>query len=133
MFARPHTARVADTITQPLAIPSTASQFAPAPSLQQRAEQLATTLPWEACRTLVEAAAPILFEHPDPFAPTDPQIQQIAEWLTREVGALTPLSAGYVQAYRPTLLGLYIIWRLLLDGARARTPVAAQHQHSRRR
>ena len=38
------------------------------------------------------------------------------------MGALTPLSAGYVQAYRPTLLGLYIVWRLLLDGAQAHTP-----------
>src|SRR5690242_8790189 len=124
--------RATYAITQPLAVPST-RQFAPAPSLQQRAEQLATTLPWEACRTLVEAAAPLLFEHPTPFAPTDPQVQQIAEWLTREIGALTPLSAGYVQAYRPTLLGLYIVWRLLLDGAQARVPATAQRENSHRR
>src|SRR5262245_6741127 len=131
MFDRSRS-RATYAITAPLAVPST-SQFAPAPSLQQRAEQLATTLPWEACRTLVEAAAPVLFEHPDPFAPTDPQIQQIAAWLTHEIGALTPQSAGYVQAYRPTLLGLYIVWRLLLDGAQARIPAAAQRQNSRRR
>jgi hypothetical protein len=131
MFDRSRS-RATHAITAPLAVP-VASQFAPAPSLQQRAEQLATTLPWEACCTLVEAAAPVLFEHPDPFAPTDPQIQQIAEWLTREIGALTPLSAGYVPAYRPTLLGLYIVWRLLLDGAQAHTSVAAQRQHSRHR
>jgi hypothetical protein len=131
MFDRSRS-RATHAITTPLAIPST-TQFAPAPSLRQRAEQLATTLPWEACRTLVEAAAPILFEHPTPFAPTDPQIQQIAEWLSREVGALTPLSAGYVQAYRPTLLGLYIVWCLLLDGAQARIAAATQRQSSRRR
>jgi hypothetical protein len=130
MFDRSRS-RATHAITQPLAVPST-SQVASAPSLQQRAEQLATTLPWEACRTLVEAAAPVLFEHPAPFAPTDPPIQQIAEWLTREVGALTPLSAGYVQAYRPTLLGLYIVWRLLLASAQARGPAAAQRQNSRR-
>jgi hypothetical protein len=119
-------------ITQPLAVPSSA-QFAPAYSLQQRAEHLATTLPWEACRTLVEAAAPLIFEHPTSFAPTDPQVQQIAEWLVREVGALTPISAGYIQAYRPSLLGLYIVWRLLLDGAQAHTPVATLRQHGHRR
>ena len=130
MFDRSRS-RATHAITQPLAVPST-TQFAPGPSLQKRAEQLATTLPWEACRTLVEAAAPVLFEHPDPFAATDPQIQQIADWLTREVGALTPLSAGYIQAYRPTLLGLYIVWRLLLAGAQARVPAAAQRQNSRR-
>ncbi len=131
MFDRSRS-RATHAITAPLAVPSTA-QFAPTPSLQQRAEKLATTLPWEACRTLIEAAAPVLFEHPDPFAPTDPQIQQIAEWLTREIGALTPLSAGYVQAYRPTLLGLYIVWRLLLYGAQAPIPSAEQRQHGRRR
>jgi hypothetical protein len=131
MFDRSRS-RATRAITQPLAVPST-TQFGAAPSLQQRAEHLATTLPWEACRTLVEAAAPLLFEHPSPFAPTDPQVQQIADWFVREVGALTPLPAGYVQAYRPTLLGLYIVWRLLLDGAQAHTSVATQHQYSRRR
>lgn len=131
MFDRSRS-RATHTITQPLAVPST-TQFVPTPSIQQHGEQLAATLPWEACRTLVEAAAPVLFEHPTPFAPTDPQIQQIAEWLTHEIGALTPLSTGYVQAYRPTLLGLYIVWRLLLDGAQAHTSVATQRQHSRRR
>ena len=131
MFDRSRS-RAAHAITQPLAVPST-SQFAPAPSIQQRAEQLATTLPWEARRILVEAAAPVLFEHPAPFTPTDPQIQQIAEWLTHEVGALTPLTAGYVQAYRPTLLGLHIVWRLLLDGAHSRGPAIAERQDSRRR
>jgi hypothetical protein len=131
MFDRSRS-RATNAITAPLAVPST-TKFAPVPTLQQRAEQLATTLPWEACRTLIEAAAPVLFGHPDPFAPTNPPIQQIAEWLVREVGALTPLSAGYVQAYRPTLLGLYIVWRLLLDGAQARVPAAAQRQNSRRR
>jgi hypothetical protein len=130
VFGRSHSARTAHVITQPLALQS--AQLASSPSLQQRAEHLATTLPWEACRTLIEAAAPVLFEHSAPFAPTDPQIQQIAEWLTHEIGALTPLSAGYVQAYRPTLLGLHILWRLLLDGAQARIPSAAQRQTSRR-
>ena len=62
MFDRSRS-RATHAITQPLAVPST-THFAPSPRLQQRAEHLATTLPWEACRTLVEAAAPVLFEHP---------------------------------------------------------------------
>jgi hypothetical protein len=102
MFARSQSAHAAHAMTQPLALQST--QLASSPTLQQRAEQLASTLPWETCRTLVEAAAPILFDHPTPFAPTDPQVQLIAEWVRQEVGALAPHTAGYVQAYRPTLL-----------------------------
>jgi hypothetical protein len=130
MFGRSHSSRTAHAITQPLPLQS--AQLASAPSLQQRAEQLASTLPWEACRTLVEAAASILFEHPTPFAPTDPQVQLIAEWLTHDVGALATLSAGYVQAYRPTLLGLYVVWHLLLDGAQQRGETRQQHRQPRR-
>ena len=130
MFGRSHSSRTAHAMTQPLPLQS--AQLASAPLLQQRAEQLSSTLPWEACRTLVEAAAPILFEHPTPFAPTDPQIQLIAEWLRHDVGALAPLAAGYVQAYRPTLLGLYVVWHLLLDGAQQRGETIQQHRQTRR-
>jgi hypothetical protein len=130
MFGRSHASRTAHASTQPLAHQST--RLASSPSLQQRAEHLASTLPWEACRTLVEAAAPILFEHPTPFAPTDPQVQLIAEWLWHEVGALAPLSAGYAPAYRPTLLGLYVVWHLLLDGARQRGETIQQRRPSGR-
>ena len=104
--------QLASAVTQPLS-PSDA------PSLHEQAEQLARSLSPDALAVLVEASAPLLFDQPDPYAP-QAYAQVLARWLRDEVGALTPVSAGYVQAYRPTALGLCVVWRLMVEGVQLR-------------
>jgi|GEM_PF-3230414 len=102
----------ATAITRPLARPD-------APSVHEQAEQLAHTLTPDALALLIEASAPLLFGQADPYAP-QPHAQRLAQWLRDEVGLLTPVSAGYVQAYCPTALGLCVLWRLLVENVHAR-------------
>jgi len=120
----------ATAITRPLAQPD-------APSLHEQAERLTFSLSPDALALLIEASAPLLFGQADPYAP-QPQAQRLAQWLRDEVGLLTPVSAGYVPAYRPTALGLCVLWRLLVDNVHARrhailTPAPTRPAHGWRR
>jgi hypothetical protein len=103
----------ASVITRPLTQPEMPSQY-------EHARHLTASLPPDALAILVEAAAPLLFGRVDPYAPQVPRAQQLAQWLSDAAGLLTPVSAGYVAAYRPTALACCVVWWLLVDSVQAR-------------
>jgi hypothetical protein len=63
----------------------------------------------------MDVVAPLLFARPDPYVPPRGVPEQIARVLVAHYGLLTPVSVGYVGAYRPTLLGVAVLWRFLLE------------------
>lgn len=89
-------------------------------SFHERAIQLSPMLHPAECRVLMDAVAPILFGRIDFYVPPRGEPEQIAQILASRYGLLAPERAGYVDAYRPTLLGAAVIWQCLLHDLQAR-------------
>jgi hypothetical protein len=68
----------------------------------------------------MDAIAPILFGKTEFYVPPHGEPEQIALILANHYGLLAPERAGYVDAYRPTLLGAAVIWQCLLHDLQAR-------------
>lgn len=90
------------------------------PSLHERAAQLSPLLHPAECRVLMDAVAPILFGKTECYIPPRGEPEQIAQILASHHGLLIPERTGYVDAYRPTLLGAAVIWQCLLHDLHAR-------------
>src|SRR5262245_10561903 len=74
-------------------------------SIHERAAQLSPALHPAECRVLMDAVAPILFGKNEFYVPPRGEPEQIAQLLATHYGLLAQERAGYVDAYRPTLLG----------------------------
>jgi hypothetical protein len=68
----------------------------------------------------MDAVAPILFGKTELYIPPRGEPEQIAQILASHYGLLASERAGYVDAYRPTLLGAAVIWQCLLHDLQAR-------------
>jgi hypothetical protein len=89
-------------------------------SVHERAAQLSPVLHPAECRVLMDAVAPILFGKAEFYVPPRGEPEQIAQILAGHYGLLAPERTGYVDAYRPTLLGAAVIWQCLLHDLQAR-------------
>lgn len=69
----------------------------------------------------MDAIAPLLFSTTDLYTPPHDEPEQIAQALASHYGLLTPERLGYVSGYRPTLLGVAVIWRYLLHDLQSRS------------
>jgi hypothetical protein len=98
------------------------------PSIHERAAQLSPQLHPAECRVLMDAVTPILFGKAECYVPPRGEPEQIAQVLASHYGLLTPERTGYVDAYRPTLLGAAVIWQCLLHDLQARPGGAASAQ-----
>ena len=90
------------------------------PSLHERAAQLSPLLHPAECRVLMDAVAPILFGKTECYVPPRGEPEQIAQVLASRHGLLIAERTGYVDGYRPTLLGAAVIWQCLLHDLQAR-------------
>jgi hypothetical protein len=90
------------------------------PSVHERAAELSPRLHPAECRVLLDAVAPILFGRAEGYVPPRGEPEQIAQILASHYGLLTPERAGYVDAYRPTLLGAAVVWQCLLHDLQTR-------------
>ncbi len=88
-------------------------------SIQQRAAEIAPRLHPAECRVLMDAVAPLLFST-EVYTPPHGEPEHIAQSLASHYGLLVPERLGYASGYRPTLLGVAVIWRCLLDDLQAR-------------
>jgi hypothetical protein len=91
-----------------------------ASSVHERAAQLSPMLHPAECRVLMDAVAPILFGKAEFYVPPRGEPEQIAQILASHYGLLAPERTGYVDAYRPTLLGAAVLWQCLLHDLQAR-------------
>ena len=83
-------------------------------SIHERATEIAPRLHPAECRVLMDAVAPLLFGTRGDYTPPHGEPEQIAQTLTNHYGLLAPERLGYASGYRPTLLGVAVIWRCLL-------------------
>jgi len=90
------------------------------PSIHERAAQLSPVLHPAECRVLMDAVAPILFGRGECYVPPPGEPEQIAQALSSRHGLLISERTGYVDAYRPTLLGAAVLWQCLLHDVQAR-------------
>lgn len=90
------------------------------PSLHERAAELSPRLHPAECRVLMDAVAPILFGGGECYVPPRGEPEQIALVLASRHGLLIAERTGYVDAYRPTLLGTAVLWQCLLHDLQAR-------------
>ncbi len=123
-FMQPYSIQASNQRLDPSAAQRYSEGYTPGPAhgatVHQRAAELAPRLHPAECRVLMDVVAPLLFARPDPYVPPRDEPEQIARVLVANYGLLTPVSSGYVGAYRPTLLGVAVIWRFLLDQVRSR-------------
>jgi hypothetical protein len=99
-----------------------------APSIYERAVELSLMLHPAECRVLMDAVAPILFGNAEIYVPPRGEPEQIAQVLANRHGLLIPERTGYVDGYRPTLLGAAVLWQCLLHDLQARPGGAAYVQ-----
>lgn len=90
------------------------------PSVHERAAELSPRLHPAECRVLMDAVAPILFGNTELYVPPRGEPEQIAQILASRFGLLIPERTGYVDAYRPTLLGAAVVWQCLMHDLQAR-------------
>ena len=68
----------------------------------------------------MDTVASLLFSPTEVYTPPHGEPEQIAHILTSHYGLLAPERLGYARGYRPTLLGVAVIWRCLLHDLQAR-------------